>query len=125
MNALRAIVSLAIMACLVGPRLTTLHAEEPGLSGVLTVTGTVVLEDGKPAAGALVEYRGTDFEPRVEVKADKQGAINSAHFQPLRPTLCPLGRWFAASNAFNHGRDRAPPILRGRSISSWRQPSRA
>ena len=46
MNASRAIAALAIMACPLGPHLSALHAEQPGPAGVLTVSGTVVLEDG-------------------------------------------------------------------------------
>ncbi len=123
MNALRAIVSLAIMACLVGPRLTTLHAEEPGLSGVLTVTGTVVLEDGKPAAGALVEYRGTDFEPRIEVKADEQGRYQlRAHFGLSAPLCVRSADGSQQATRLIMGAT-ARTDFAGRSISSWRQPS--
>jgi hypothetical protein len=46
----------------------------------LTAAGTVTLEGGKPAAGAIVSYSGQN-EPRVEVHADASGRYKlSAHF---------------------------------------------
>ena len=87
MNASRAVATLAIMTWLLGPRLAILRAEQAVAAGVLTVEGTVVLEDGisRPPE-AIVEFRGTDFEPRVDVKTDEQGRYElRAHFGNSAP----------------------------------------
>jgi len=76
----RSLLVLAAATCLVGFRPAISGGAEIAPFGKLTAAGTIALEDGRPAADAIVSS-SCDREPRVEARADANGKYQlSSHF---------------------------------------------
>ena len=62
------------------------RAEEPPAVGNLTITGAAYLQDGTPAAGAIVESIGNNAQPGIQTHADVEGRFKLVgHFGYTAP----------------------------------------